>query len=162
MTAIFSPCRTWRYVLERDAGELLGSPSTVAFIGLNPSTADEHTDDPTIRRCVDFARRWGHTRLVMLNLYALRATDPRELSVAAHIGDPVGPENDEYIRRHAAEADLVVCAWGSHPGIADRASDVIQILADVGADLYCLAVNQDGGPKHPLYVPASVVPIPYA
>ena len=127
-----------------------GPGGTVNFIMLNPSTADALVDDPTIRRCVRFARDWGHGGLVVTNLYGWRATDPRELSATL---DPVGSENDGYINGVAATADVVVCAWGARGG--SRAIEIAKRLAWL--DLRCLGVTKEGHPRHPLYVPAGVL-----
>src|SRR5919204_4199606 len=104
----FSECRTWRYSLTRG---LDGSDGTVAFVGLNPSTADETTDDPTVRRCIGFAREWGFARVEVVNVYAFRARDPRELWRA---DDPVGPDNDRILAQVLDGAELVIAAWGMH------------------------------------------------
>src|SRR5206468_3458260 len=120
-SAHFSSCRTWRYSLTRDVAAR-DADGTCTFVGLNPSTADETQDDPTIRRCMDFARRWGYARLAMVNLYAFRSTDPRVLRDAA---DPVDPENDDVLSVVFAGSDLIVAAWGVHAG-HDRVSEVMR------------------------------------
>jgi hypothetical protein len=125
----------------------------VAFIGLNPSTADESRDDPTIRRCIGFARRWGFARLEVLNLFAFRATKPTALLSA---DDPVGPENDLAIAGVLRSADLVVCAWGAFPSSA-RAADVLRLIAAP----QCLGTTKNGSPRHPLYVRSGTDPVPY-
>lgn len=157
MSATFSPCRTWRYTLHRDIDPLLGN-GTVAFIGLNPSTADETQDDPTIRRCIRFARSWGYQHLTMLNLFGLRSTDPRGL--LGH-RDPVGPGNDLAIATQIANADLVVCAWGAFPSgrpeLERRAAFVLRMIHNP----HCLGVTADGSPRHPLYVRGDTKPVPY-
>jgi hypothetical protein len=153
VSAYLSPCRTWRYSLTRDVAPLTGD-GTVAFIGLNPSTADETTDDPTIRRCIDFARRWGYARLTMINLYAFRATDPRDLRAAS---DPVGPDNDCTIAKVVGGVDLVVVAWGVHAD-SERAA---RVLALIGAP-HCLGTTKAGAPRHPLYVRATTRPQAFA
>lgn len=107
MGAVFSPDRIYRYRLTRD-GAMHGS--TVLFIMLNPSTADETQDDPTIRRCMAYAARWGHARLEVVNLFALRATNPMQLRLFR--GDPVGPDNDRHIMEAVQDADIVIAAWG--------------------------------------------------
>jgi hypothetical protein len=153
-SAYFSPCRTWRYSLTRDVAPLTGE-GTVTFIGLNPSTADETQDDPTIRRCVGFARRWGFARLKMLNLYAFRATDPRVMFQAS---DPVGPDNDCTIAKVVGGSDLVVCAWGAAAGIEARAAAVLALVAAP----HCLGLTALARPRHPLYVRADTKPAPFA
>jgi hypothetical protein len=141
-TAVFSPCRRWRYALTREVG---GDAGTVVFVCLNPSTADELHDDPTTRRCAGFARRWGYGRVELVNLYGLRATRSAELRAAA---DPVGPGNADAVRAAVARADLVVCAWGNE-GIGPRADDVLAGLDEPR----CLGRTLRGAPRHPLYVP---------
>lgn len=128
----------------------------VAFIGLNPSTADETADDPTIRRCVAFAKRWGYGGLVMLNLFAFRATDPRDMRSAA---SPVGPENDDHLRAVAAEAALVVAAWGVGGSYFGRDFRVRRLMGD---GLMALGFTKSGQPRHPLYVKADATLVPLA
>jgi hypothetical protein len=142
--AEFSKCRTYRYVLWRRWNEP-GTGRSVLFIGLNPSTADETVDDPTIRRCIGFAKRWGYGELVMMNAFAARATDPRQLHATA---DPIGPENDQWLIHRQQQADLIVAAWGMHCS-AEREHDLCQLL---NRTLYCLGHTQAGRPKHPLYL----------
>lgn len=149
MTAVFSPCRTWRYTLEREVAPLTGH-GTCVFIGLNPSTADEVEDDPTIRRCIRFTRDWGYAKYVMLNLFGIRSTDPLGIADAA---DPVGPDNDEWIRRTIADADIVIAAWGAFP-TNGRAEQVLPMIPLP----FCLGVTSNGSPRHPLYVPAATRP----
>lgn len=145
--AIFSPDRKYRYDLYR-VWRKYGR--RINFVGLNPSTANELIDDPTIRRCISFAKAWGYGEFHMLNLFAFVASDPRTLCWPNP--DPVGPENDEYLKALHPE---IVIAWGSwgklHVGIESRANTVKRMLVDP----YCLGVNKDGEPKHPLYLPAT-------
>ena len=112
MTAILSPCGRYRYRLERDLGALTATRGAVAFIMLNPSTADATTDDPTIRRCIGYARAWGYARLIVGNAYAWRSTDPAGLWTAGP--GPVGPDNDQHLEQIARDAEPVVCAWGAN------------------------------------------------
>lgn len=149
--ATFSRCRTWRYSLARHWDPEL---KAVAFVGLNPSTADETTDDPTIRRCTRFARDWGYGGLVMINLFAFRATDPRDMRAAS---DPVGPENDGYLRRCAERAGLVVAAWGAHGDHLGRAHDVIN--RGLLGEFTVLGLTKGGHPRHPLYMRADCRPL---
>lgn len=148
--ANFSRCRRFRYTLWRrwDADRPLAM-----IIGLNPSTADARRDDPTIRRCICFARDWGHGSLVVTNLFAFRATYPAELKAAA---DPVGPRNDLWIRRMAARADIIVAAWGNHGSWLGRSERVGRMLA---GRLHCLRLTAAGQPAHPLYLPAGLEPV---
>jgi hypothetical protein len=117
----------------------------LAFVGLNPSTADETVDDPTIRRCIDFAKQWGYGSLCMLNLFAFRATDPKVMKLTI---DPVGPENDKYLLQTAEKCRMTVAAWGIHGVYRQRAKKVIKLLPP----LWCLGVTDDGHPRHPLYM----------
>lgn len=139
----------YRYTLERVLNPLHPEP-TVLFVMLNPSTADEREDDPTIRRCIGFARSWGAGRLRVVNLFAARATDPREMKA---MDDPVGPGNDQWIAHEIANAETVVAAWGTHGAYRDRAADVMAMLP--GVDWQCLGTTKDGHPRHPLYVAAN-------
>ena len=106
--ALFSPCRKYRYTLWR-----IWAPDKpyACFLGLNPSTADETADDPTVRRCIDYSKRWGMGSLLMLNIFAYRSTDPEKMKAVA---DPVGPDNDRWIKEIAGNAGIVIAAWGNH------------------------------------------------
>lgn len=152
--ATFSPCRTWRYSLWRIWEN---STNLCAFIGLNPSTADEHYDDPTIRRCVNFAKAWGHSGLVMLNIFAFRATDPRDMYAAP---DPIGPDNNETLIEQCNHCTMVVVAWGTHGHWKDRGFEVKNILQN-HVTLWCLGLTKAGYPVHPLYQPKDAKPIIY-
>jgi hypothetical protein len=144
----------YRYRLWRECGG--GSRSSVTFVMLNPSTADGSHDDPTIRRCVGFARRWQFQRLDVVNLFARRATDPRELS---RVSEPVGPENDTHILDACRTAEWVICAWGSRAFAQRRADDVARMLREAGIHLRCLRRSRHGRPWHPLYVSYGTRPI---
>jgi hypothetical protein len=161
LTAIFSPCRCYRYTLERDLLEPLlmpKDPRTASFIGLNPSTADEKIDDPTIRRCKAFARAWGYERLRMLNLYAWRSTDP---SVLPGLPDPIGPENDVHLLSATEHAGVIVCAWGVN-ATPEREEAVVRMLHSAGRALSVLRWTvKSKRPEHPLYLPRTLTPIPY-
>ena len=149
MSAVLSEDRRYRYRLRREAGGLLGE-GVALFIMLNPSTADEAADDPTIRRCCGFVRRWGYGALEVVNLFALRATDPAALYADA---DPVGPENDSHISAAAADAKIIVAAWGVHGTLYGRGPAVRDLLQGQGRRLTALGVTKDGQPRHPLYMP---------
>lgn len=150
-SAVFSPDRMYRYELRREWGPGL----RVAFIGLNPSTADETLDDPTIRRCIGFAKRWGAGSLVMLNLFAFRATDPRAMKAAHH---PIGPENDKHIVQATRYVDVAVAAWGVHGSYLARDEEVLKLMpVSPGA----LGFTKAGYPRHPLYVRADAPLIDY-
>lgn len=143
--AVISQDGVYRYDLLRRWGDEL---NLLRWVLLNPSTADASLDDPTIRRCMGFARAWGYDGIVVQNLYALRATDPRELKEHP---DPVGPENDDYLHRWELPT---VCAWGCHAddGKRGRAEYVLSILR--GTPM-CLGRTKAGHPRHPLYLPAT-------
>lgn len=154
--AAFSPCRTWRYTLIRvwDLEEPL-----VMFVGLNPSTADEVQNDPTVRRCMGFAHDWGFGGLLMTNIFAFRATDPKVMK--AH-PDPVGPENDRYLVQSAREAAIIVGAWGNHGDHLNR--DLLLKKLWYAEDLpvlNCLGKTREGQPKHPLYLRRDAELTPY-
>ncbi|WP_168123973.1 DUF1643 domain-containing protein [Paenibacillus sp. HB172176] len=121
------------------------------FIMLNPSTADADIDDPTIRRCIGFAKSWGCGALEVVNLFAYRATNPDELRMC---DDPIGRENDMHIRRAALRADKIILAWGTKGGLLGRNGKVMELLQSF-AWVYCLDRSKDGHPKHPLYIPAN-------
>ena len=140
--AVFSPCRTWRYVLWRRWAD----GRMAAFIGLNPSTADEQEDDATIRRCIGFARRWQCSGFYMLNLFAYVATYPRDLRLAA---DPIGPENDAALELYAGLADPLVAAWGGDGHELQRTRQVLSRLQAADVPLHCLGRTKDGAPRHP-------------
>lgn len=145
----------YRYDLRRIWGE--AGLKSVNFIMLNPSTADATKSDPTITRCLNFAKAWGYGGLVVTNLFAYRATDPKVMRTAI---DPVGPHNDDFIKRWALSADLVVCGWGTGGGFMDRGRKVIGALQARQVQVHALRVTKDGHPGHPLYVPAWVKPQP--
>lgn len=149
--ATLSPCRRYRYTLERSWDHAL---PTVMFIALNPSTADESTDDPTLRRCIRFARDLGYARLILTNLFALRSTDPRALLTAA---DPIGPDNDRHILDSARRADLIIACWGNRGGYLGRDARITNMIPE----LHCLGLTKAGAPRHPLYLPASATPMHY-
>lgn len=146
--APFGDCTTWK---------------SLAVIGLNPSTADAEKDDPTIRKCMKFARAWGYNEIVMLNLFALRATDPEVMK--AFRGDPIGPENDATIKR-MAQGREVLCAWGNDGEHLGRGAAVLELLRYSavtlpGLHLKALGSNKNGQPKHPLYLADSTTPEPF-
>lgn len=127
--AVFSPCQRYRYWLERRG--LLPLDRTAVFCMLNPSTADENVNDPTVRRCLGFARHLGCGRLIVVNLFAFRATKPADMKAES---DPVGPENDVHILRAVDEVEkhggYVICAWGTHGKYRDRDRAVIRLLQE--------------------------------
>ncbi|WP_313522440.1 DUF1643 domain-containing protein [Shinella sp.] len=149
-SAILSDCGQYRYRLERrwDSGLPL-----VAFIMLNPSTADAEQDDPTIRRCIGFAKTWGYGGLVVGNLFALRSTDPKALYGHA---DPIGRDNDAHLLSIAGECHQVIAAWGTHGALGSRGAEVATMLN--GFNLSLLKRTAGGFPGHPLYIAAATIP----
>lgn len=150
---ILSSCRTYRYTLWREFGGQLGDGYAM-FIGLNPSTADEINDDPTIRRCIAFAKSWGYGALCMTNLFAFRATEPADMLAAV---DPVGPDNNSYLMELSRGAGVVVAAWGTN-GIHMERDKAVR---DLVPNLHCLRKTQAGHPGHPLYLPGNLIPAPF-
>jgi hypothetical protein len=149
--ACISRCGFYRYSLWRE-----WSPGPkVMFIGLNPSKADAAIDDPTIRRCIGFASRWGYGGLLMANLFAWRSTDPRAMMAA---DDPIGPENNQAILDMHEQSALTVAAWGAH-GAYRKRGDVVRALCARG--LHYLRLTSGGQPGHPLYLPAAIDPLPW-
>lgn len=155
---IFSQCRRYRYTLWREfGGELIWDgvnkqkDGFVQFIGLNPSTADETLDDPTIRRCIGFAKAWGYGAMCMTNLFAFRATDPKDMKAQT---DPIGPDNNDWLCRIGDEAETIVAAWGTHGSHLGRDEKFRQIWGNnVTRKLHCLKKTVGGHPSHPLYLP---------
>lgn len=149
--AFFSDCKQYRFALWRIWDESL---PYAMFIGLNPSTADETENDPTINRCISFAKAWGYGGLCMANLFAYKATDPKVL-LDAH--DPVGSENDKWLTKLATNAGIVVAAWGNDGAHLNRSSEVLKLLPQ----LHCLKINGTGEPAHPLYLKGDLKPVPF-
>ncbi len=145
-TASFSPDGVYRYRLLRRWSR----GGRVLWVMLNPSTADAQRDDPTIRRCIGFSRAWGFGGMEVVNLYALRATDP---AVLRGHPDPVGRDNDAHIRAGPRSAAMVVAAWGA--SCTDEAR-IVRVLAMLGEKVWCLGLTRGGMPRHPLYAPRSV------
>ncbi|WP_288904534.1 DUF1643 domain-containing protein [uncultured Sneathiella sp.] len=152
--ADFSSCGAYRYRLWRRWSE---GPS-VAFIMLNPSTADEFRNDPTIERCHRRAVDMGYGALEVVNIFAYRATDPRELKKYPH---PVGPDNDIALLQTANSADMVICAWGGHGDYRGRHEEVRKLLKEHAIAPHVLSLTAKGQPGHPLYLPYSRQPVPW-
>lgn len=151
-SAEFSDCCEYRYRLTRRWNT---SKPACAFITLNPGTANQFRSDPTIRRCIGYAKAMGYGTLVVGNLFALRSADPECLY---EHDDPVGPANDEHLQEIAECVDQVVAAWGPHGCYMDRGREVTELL---DGELVALDVEEDGHPSHPLYLPKDVEPEPY-
>lgn len=147
--AEFSKCRKYRYALWRIWDD---SKPLIMFIGLNPSTANEYSEDPTIRRVKKFASNWGYGGFYMMNLFALVSPYPEDLLKSE---DPIG-DNDGWLEKIASKCKKIVFAWGSFSEASKRAK---QVIAQFGG--YALIINKDGSPRHPLYVPANIKPVKY-
>lgn len=145
-TASYSDCETYRYSLTRRWGD----GPILLVVMLNPSTATETRNDPTIARCETRARSAGFAALEVVNLFAFRATRPADLRRAA---DPVGPQNDAQILESSARAARILCAWGIHGAFRGRGAEVGSRLAATVGALWHLGLTRDGAPRHPLYLP---------
>jgi len=162
--AVISLDQKYRYHLWRRAPD---ARNRCLFVMLNPSVADAHQDDPTIGRCVDYARRWGHDGLDVVNLFAWRATDPAELP---KVDDPIGERNQDYLLRLARECMLVVCAWGDGPSVPMRSQvgqrwvarfhDASDAALKTFEKAMCFGTTKSGNPKHPLYLKKDLVLAP--
>lgn len=150
--AIFSPCRKYRYALWRTWDE---SKDRCMFICLNPSTADETKDDPTIRRCINFAKSWGYGSMVMTNVFAFRATKPKDMLRA---NDPVGPDNRKWLHECALKSKIVIHAWGSYGYLLGN--DIHHPVYCLNRRTYYLKKTKAGHPCHPLYLKKTLLPIP--
>jgi hypothetical protein len=160
--ADYSPCNKYRYLLRRfilvNFVTMKRWRKPILFIMLNPSTATEFKNDPTVRRCASFAAREGATELYVVNLFALRSTDPKGLN---KYKDPIGPENDkkleEMILHVQNEGGEVVAAWGSNPIAKERGSELVKKFGP----FLCLGTTKNGSPRHPLYVKTNQALVEY-
>jgi hypothetical protein len=153
---IFSPDRAYRYVLRHRWDDLAcETPRRIAWIGLNPSTADEVTLDQTLAAVCRYSKKWGFSEVVMLNLFAFRATDPRDLKRAM---DPIGPKNDEHLLAEVPNVDRIIACWGDHGRFLARDRQVSDLL---GVSFECLLRNRTGAPHHPLYLKSRIKPKPF-
>jgi hypothetical protein len=153
--AVMSASETYRYLLWRMWD---GRPPLV-FVLLNPSTADASVDDQTVRLCIRRAAVMGYGGVRIINLFALRATDPGALYTHP---DPIGANNNLSILEAVRDAGMVICGWGRHGNHLNRANVVLGLLESKGIAPHCLRVNKDGTPSHPLYLPGNIEPIPYS
>jgi hypothetical protein len=151
--AVISSCGRYRYALMRAWGD---GARYVMFVGLNPSTADGSVEDPTLRRCIGFARAWGYDGLWMANLYGLRSPKPRALRLA---DDPVGPETDRWLRHMRDRSELVVACWGADPMATPERTAAVHAI--VGDELQAIRITKSRRPEHPLYLPGDLRPVPY-
>lgn len=149
----FSECGRYRHWLSRNwqpPGEM--PPKALLFIGMNPSTAEADVDDPTIRREIEFSKRFGASAYVKVNVMDYRATSPKQL--LAQGVNPCSDENREVIRRAAESAAKIIVCWGKlHRPLRRYADNTLGILR--GRELWCLGKNADGSPRHPLYLPGA-------
>ncbi len=153
--AVYSPCERYRYELTRVWDPAGG---TALFVMLNPSTATERQNDPTVERCERRARTLGFGAFRVCNIFAWRDTDPRRMRAAP---DPVGPENDAAISAGCRWADTIVCAWGRHGAHLGRGPYVERLMRGTGRELHHLGLTKAGHPKHPLYIGYAVAPRPW-
>ena len=149
--ANISKDKIYRYTLSRTWDS---TKPTVLFIGLNPSIADENVDDPTVTRCINFAKDWGYGTLLMANLFAYRSTYPKEIYL---IDDPIGKDNDYYLLECVKQSDLIIACWGNNGTYMGRE----KIIKELVPNLYCLQKNKNGTPHHPLRLPRNINPIPF-
>lgn len=150
---IFSSNRKYRYVLQRIWN--LNKPALMV-IGLNPSTANEHKNDRTVTRCINYAKKWGFGSLYMMNLFAYRSTNYKNM-INHH--QPIGIYNNFWIDKVAKRSGLILCAWSNHGGYLDQDKKIKQTLKN--RNLYCLNINNSGQPKHPLYCHGDLQPVLY-
>jgi hypothetical protein len=148
-TAEFSECTKYRFALWRTWND---SKPYVMFVGLNPSTANEATDDPTLTRCINYAKSWGFGGVCMANIFAYSATKPSDMKAAK---DPVGSGNNEWLQRLSNEAGMVVAAWGNNGSFLGRSKQV----KELPPNLHCLKLNNSGEPAHPLYQKPDIEPV---
>ena len=151
--ADISSCERYRYSLWRIWDE---NKPLIGFVGLNPSTADGEFDDKTISRCIKFCEEWGFGGFYMMNLFAYRSTDS---GMMMNEENPIGDDNNKFLAELGNKVQRVVVCWGNNGAFRNRSNEVLEMLK--GNDLYCLAINQSGEPKHPLYVNGSAQLIPY-
>ncbi|HSH03894.1 MAG TPA: DUF1643 domain-containing protein [Anaerolineae bacterium] len=152
--ALFSSDNTYRYLLWRvwqpDAPRLL-------FVGLNPATADAHHNDPTIKRCLQFAQTWGYGTLLVANLFAYRTPHPSHLLTLTPPSAAIGPDNDNWLHTLPPHVDFILLGWGNHGPHLGRAATILPLLPNP----HCLKINKTGQPTHPLYQPQNAQPFPY-
>ncbi len=153
--AVFSDDRRYRYLLRRRVG---ASQRRVLFIMLNPSKADEERNDATIRRCIGFTHSWGFGQLEVVNLFALVATNPKDLLGAE---EPVGLDNDAAIRAALEATDRVVLAWGNHGLHHEKRAAKVTTMARKAAQPYCLGLTMRGTPRHPLRLAKTTILRPF-
>lgn len=144
--AVISDCGKYRYLLRRAWDH---AKPRALFVMLNPSTADAEVDDATIRSCIRLSKTWGYGSFEVVNLFGLRATDPRDLVRAT---ERIGPENERVMQAAIGRCDVVICAWGAHPLAASNSGFTVDRLRSYKPAVYCLGKTKSGAPKHPLYI----------
>ncbi len=154
--AVISNCGRYRYLLRRAWDH---ERMRALFVMLNPSTADAEVDDATIRSCSRLCKNWGYGSFEVVNLFGLRATDPKELAKA---DDPVGPDNDGIVEAAVARSDVAICAWGANPAAEQRALSIWAIIKRHRPAVFCLGKTKHGCPKHPLYIKTGTVPVVFS
>ena len=147
--AVYSDCEGYRYILSRTWDK---KTDRIMFIGLNPSTATELKNDPTVTRMINYAKSWKFGSITICNIFAFRATFPEDLKKCK---EPIGRENDEFITAEAKRSKMVVAAWGNHGQLLQRSQQLLELLGNV----YHLGLTKLGEPKHPLYLKAELKPI---
>ena len=155
---IFSDDRKYRYLLAR---QLHGGKGVCAFLMLNPSTADEKQDDPTVTKCMKYARSWGYAQVKVVNISPLRATDSKDLRAAGPEPDDVWQRNIDMILEVAATSDILVAACGVNGTWQGRWGRILDAVENAGIPVYCLTHTAGGFPGHPLYLNDNLQPIPF-
>ena len=159
-SAQLSDCGRYRTRLTRSWDP---AGTRVCFIGLNPSTADGTLDDPTLRRCIGFAKEWGHGSLVLVNLFARRTPSPAVLWKMAAAGeDIVGTLGNPALIQDAAQAQQVIACWGAAKAARPRGREILLRLADAGVQVHAIQRTKGGDPSHPLYLRKGLIPLPYS
>lgn len=153
--AEISPDKKYRYLIKRTWSQGEG---TCLFIMLNPSMADEKTDDPATRKCAAYAALWGYQSFEAVNLFAYRSPYPVALKKAS---DPIGPDNDHWVLRQAKQAELIVIAWGMYGVFMNRNQEMLKLLGQHDFDLYCISKTKQGHPGHVMYKDAGLKPEKY-
>ena len=153
--AFIDNSKKYRYMLMRQWNK--DETNFVNFIMLNPSTADDKTDDPTIKSCIKLAQNWKFDGLYVTNLFALRSTDPKKLKTTKN---PIGKENNKFIKKYASLCKLVVIAWGNKGTLFNRDKEVIKLLNKI-PEIHCIKKTKTGHPIHPLYTNRKTIPIKF-
>lgn len=156
--ALLSPSRTYRYILSRSWCSS-STPNQLIVIGLNPSKADARVDDPTVKKLIFITRRFGYNALMLLNLFAYRATDPKEL---LKVEDPIGPMNNEILESYCSGIGDIVLAWGNGGTYMERGREVMNMLLPTNKLLKCFGKTGQGHPCHPLYLPKETKIVPWS